>query len=118
MDRQENVDSAAAALYQYWYSQSLGPQYKDLMLGQKSYLVTTLPDLTAMLKNLETLDAFPPQFGESLDQAKQKRDQLPITSLTHGYQQLEKRLGTQTQQWRWGDLQKNFVRASVFSLTR
>lgn len=105
-DRQENVDSAAAALYQYWYSQSLGPQYKDLMLGQKSYLVTTLPDLTAMLKNLETLDALPPQFGESLDQAKQKRDQLLITSLTHAYQQLEKRLGTQTQQWRWGDLQK------------
>ncbi|MBC3880495.1 penicillin acylase family protein [Undibacterium sp. LX40W] len=105
-DRQENADSAAAALYQYWYSQSLGPQYKDLMLGQKSYLVTTLPDLTSMLKNLEAQDAFPPQFGDSVDQAKHRRDQLLITSLVSAYQQLEKRLGAQTQQWRWGDLQK------------
>ena len=105
-DRQENADSSAAALYQYWYSQSLGPQYKDVMLGQKSYLITTLPDLTLMLKNLEAKDGFPPQFGDTLDNAKQRRDQLLITSLTHAYQQLEKRLGTQTQQWRWGDLQK------------
>jgi penicillin amidase len=102
-DFQEHANSGHAALYQVWLTQFLGPAYKERMLGDQSTLVSTAPDLALMLKSLESTKNFPQQFGKN---PKTVRDELLVSTLSLAYQQMEIRLGIESANWHWGDLQK------------
>ncbi|MBR7799086.1 penicillin acylase family protein [Undibacterium fentianense] len=102
----ESTDSAAAGLFQVWLTQTLAPAYKDLMLGTRAHLVNSMPDMTRMLDNLDRSSAFPRQFGNTLQQAQKTRDQLLLNSLSLAYQRMEHLLGKNSQEWRWGNIQK------------
>lgn len=110
-DYQEQADSGPAALYQIWFSQTLGPTYKELMLGSQASLVSSLPDLTLMLKNLEANDGFPVQFGDS---PLQMRETLLLSSLAKAYSKLAGLQGSDESQWHWGNTQKTMF-AHAFS---
>ena len=112
-DRYEYADSPAAALHQYWYSQTLAPLYKDLMLGQHTGLVTSMPDLVRLLEVLENPEQWTSAWGND---ARSKRDQLLLSSLDDAYRQLEQRLGENSSQWRWGDLQKTLFNHPISTL--
>ncbi|MFA9273615.1 MAG: penicillin acylase family protein [Candidatus Aquirickettsiella gammari] len=105
----ESVDSAAAALFQVWLTQTLAPAYKELMLDHLALHVTGMPDMTRMLENLESANGgnnYPAQFGDNPQQAKIARDTLLLDSLASAYTKLELTLGTDNKNWRWGNLQK------------
>lgn len=104
-DYQERADSAAAALFQVWLTQTLAPAYKEIMLGQEASLVSTMPHLSRLLDDVDAFHQFPAQFGDTPMQAKAMRDALLFNSLKSAYVYLEKVQGTQPQQWRWGALQ-------------
>lgn len=104
-DYQERADSAAAALFQVWLTQTLAPAYKEIMLGQEASIVSTMPHLSRLLDDVDAFHQFPAQFGETAMQAKAKRDALLFNSLKSAYMYLEKVQGAQPQQWRWGALQ-------------
>lgn len=104
-DYQERADSAAAALFQVWLTQTLAPAYKQVMLGQEAGIVSTMPHLSRLLDDVDAFHHFPAQFGDTPEQARAHRDALLFSSLKSAYLQLEKILGTQSQQWRWGALQ-------------
>ena len=107
-DYVESPESAAAALFQVWLTQTLAPSYKDIMLGSQARLVTTMPDMTRMLDNLDSFNHFPRQFGDNLQQARSTRDALLIVSLSKAYQKLEQSQGIDSKNWRWGNLQKTY----------
>lgn len=104
-DFQERADSAGAALFQVWLTQTLAPAYKQVMLGQEASLVSTMPHVSHMLNDIDAFHQFPAQFGDTPAQARANRDALLFSSLKSAYLQLEKILGPQPQQWRWGALQ-------------
>ena len=112
-DRHEHANSAAAAIHQFWYSQSLAPAYKDKMLAEKSPLVSTMPDLVRLLEVLEN----PKQWSAIWEgDVETQRDQLLLSSLNEAYQQLEQRLGVDPQKWQWGDLQKTLFAHPISNL--
>lgn len=105
----ESADSAAAALFQVWLTQSLAPAYKELMLDHLAIHVTGMPDMTRMLDNLENANGgtnYPSQFGDNPQQAKTARDTLLLHSLATAYKKLELSQGMDNKNWRWGNLQK------------
>ncbi|MFZ6817343.1 penicillin acylase family protein [Undibacterium sp. Ji22W] len=105
----ESVDSAAAALFQVWLTQTLAPAYKELMLDHLAVHVTSMPDMTRMLDNLESTNggvSYLTQFGNNPQQAKTARDALLLTSLGTAYKKLELSQGMDNKNWRWGNLQK------------
>ncbi|MBC3872137.1 penicillin acylase family protein [Undibacterium flavidum] len=111
----ESADSAAAALFQVWLTQTLAPAYKELMLDHLAIHVATMPDMTRMLDNLESMNginvgnsgaSYPTQFGNNPQQAKTARDTLLLNSLAAAYKKLELSQGMDNKNWRWGNLQK------------
>ncbi len=105
-DYVESADSAAAALFQVWFTQTLAPAYKDFMLGQQSGIVATMPDITRMLDSLDSFNHFPIQFGSNPQQGRATRDSLLMSSLANAYRKLERLQGTDSKNWRWGNIQK------------
>lgn len=105
-DHQETADSAAAALFQFWLSQTLAPAYKELMLGTQANLVPNMPDMSGMLNYLERTNQD--------EQANKIRDQLLLNSLMQAYKTLEQTRGKDQHAWQWGQLQKT-VFAHPFS---
>lgn len=102
----EHADSAAAALFQVWLTQTLAPAYKNIMLGGQAGLVTSMPDMTRMLQHLDSAEKFPAQFGITTQIARATRDDLLLNSLSIAYQGLERLQGKDSKNWRWGALQK------------
>lgn len=105
----ESADSAAAALFQVWLTQTLAPAYKELMLDHLAIHVSSMPDMTRMLDILENANGekrFPTQFGDHALQAKKTRDALLLNSLAEAYKKLELSQGMDPKNWRWGNLQK------------
>lgn len=113
-DHQESANSAAAALFQFWLSQTLAPAYKELMLGTHANIVTSMPDMTRMLNYLDQPSQTKQEFAKIPNEASKIRDQLMINSLTLAYKMLEQTLGKDQHAWQWGQLQKT-VFAHPFS---
>jgi penicillin amidase len=113
-DHQESADSAAAALFQFWLSQTLAPAYKELKLGTNASIVTSMPDMSQMLNYLDQPNQTKQTFAKKPDEAGKIRDQLMISSLTLAYKMLEQMLGKDQHAWQWGQLQKT-VFAHPFS---
>jgi len=112
----EHADSAAAALFQVWLTQTLAPAYKNIMLGGQAGLVTSIPDMTRMLQHLDSTEKFPAQFGITAQIARATRDDLLLNSLSIAYQGLERLQGKDSKNWRWGALQKTSFKHAMSAM--
>jgi penicillin amidase len=97
-DFTEHADSAAAALFEVWWSRYLGYLFKEVALPKAAAASMGPPDTAILLNGLEHPQ---PIFG---DDALAKRDWIVLTSLNLAWAQTEKLLGTDPKLWQWGKL--------------
>jgi penicillin amidase len=101
-DAVESGQSPQAALFEVWWSRHLNKAYVRAVLDPKSAAAVSTADVTAMMNALERPAA---RFGR---RAKDKRDQLLLTSLGAAYAELEKAGGPNPQAWHWGNLHYSY----------
>ena len=95
------ANSAAAALYEVWSSDTLKQALTDKVLAsqERAFAKDTSP--TRMITVLENPDGW---------MSASERDALLLGAIAPAMQQLSTRLGPDSSQWRWGALhQANFV---------
>ena len=97
-DYHERRESAAAALYEVWWSRYLGRAFTLAVLGEKDAGSVITPDATVLLDTLERPLA---RLGKD---GRAKRDQLLLTSLLDAYADMERMQGPDTSKWQWGRL--------------
>jgi penicillin amidase len=100
-DGNESATSAAAALFEVWWSRHLGPSFKAAVLSPQGAQALALdaPHPTALLMALES----PAQhFGAD---AARKRDTLLLDSLGHAWTDMARLQGRDPGLWQWGKLQ-------------
>jgi penicillin amidase len=100
-DYQETGDSAAAALYEVWWSRYLGSAFVHAALGDKDAASVAVPDATVLI---ETMEKPVPMLGKD---GASMRDQLLLTSLAAAYADMERMQGPDPARWRWGALHTN-----------
>lgn len=109
-------DSAAAALFEVWWSRYLGYFFKELALPKAAAATMGPPDTAVLLGGLEQPHSI---LGE---EAVAKRNWILLTSLTLAWAQTEKLLGTDPKLWQWGKLHHALIAhpfaAAVDSATR
>jgi penicillin amidase len=96
-DYHEKSDSAAAALYEVWWSRYLGGAYTQAVLGKDAASVPT-PDATVLLDTMEKPGARMGKDGVA------KRDALLLASLADAYADMERMQGPDASRWQWGRL--------------
>ena len=101
-DFHEKGDSAAAALYEVWWSRYLGRAFVHAALGDKDASSVPVPDTTVLLDALEKPAARLGKDGAA------KRDQLMLASLAYAYADMERMQGSDPARWQWGALHKNY----------
>lgn len=101
-DAVETAQSPQAALFEVWWSRHLNKAYVRTVLDPKSAAAVGTADVTGMMNALERPAA---RFGR---QAKNRRDQLLLTSLGAAYAELEAAAGPDPQAWRWGKLHYSY----------
>jgi penicillin G amidase len=101
-DAVETADSAAAALFEVWWSRHLVNDFKAALLGTEAAATMTAPDTTVML---DTLEKPAGRFG--LD-AENKRNRLLLASLANAWADMEKLQGPDPKAWQWGRLQFSY----------
>ena len=107
----ERVESGPAALFEVWWSRYLGPAFKLAIGGKFDAQNLTAPDPSVMLDSLENSDV---RFGAD---ARNRRDQLLLTSLNSAYLNMEKLQGKDSNAWRWGRLQMSYFSHPLASLS-
>lgn len=100
-DYHEHGESAAAALYEVWWSRYLGHAYLDAVLGPDAGSVPT-PDASVLLDTLERPAARMGKDGAA------RRDRLLLTSLTAAFEDMERMQGPDPSKWQWGRLHYNY----------
>jgi penicillin amidase len=96
-DYHERGDSAAAALFEVWWSRYLGVAYTQAVLGKDAASVPT-PDATVLIDTLEKPLA---RLGKD---GLARRDALMLSSLGAAYADLERLQGADAARWQWGRL--------------
>jgi len=96
-----DADGPAPALHEVWFSRYLGKAFKYAVLNKAAADSFVNPDTAVMLDALERPETL---FG---DNAGQKRNEVLLTSLRLGYEDMEKLQGSDPKQWRWGKLHYN-----------
>lgn len=96
-----DADSAAALLYEVWYSRHLRKAVKDAVLDKAAAAVVDFPYIMALLDALEHPEI---RFG---DNAGAKRDALLMATLRDAYEDAEKLAGPDPNQWKWGKIHQN-----------
>ncbi|WP_174188401.1 penicillin acylase family protein [Nocardia barduliensis] len=91
----ETADSAAAALFETWWTRHLGPAVVQLTAHPAAVGFIPYPDPTTVREWLRTS----PVTGE--------RDRLLRQTLRAACDELRRTLGPSTATWRWGDLHRN-----------
>ena len=97
-DYQEKGDSAAAALYEVWWSRYLGGAFTQAVLGQADAASVPTPDATVLI---DTMERPAPRFGKD---AAAKRDKVLLESLLLAYADMERMQGQDASKWQWGRL--------------
>ena len=94
----ESGDSAAAALFELWWSRHLGPGLKDALLPRAAarLIRTTDPDLL-----LETMEKPGPALGSD---GVARRDELIEKTLAAAWAELQRFAGPDPAAWRWDRL--------------
>ncbi|MEU6152179.1 penicillin acylase family protein [Actinosynnema sp. NPDC047251] len=99
-DGVEHPDSAAAALFEVWLANHLGPGFVALVLPAPAAELVYSPDITVLLEALENPERW---FGPD---AREVRDGLLLATLSSAYEEVEYRLGGKPADWKWGNLQR------------
>jgi penicillin amidase len=102
-DSVERADSAAAALFEVWWSRYLGYVFKEVALNKKAAATIGMPDTTVLLEGLEKPETI---FGSD---AVAKRDWVLLTSLNLAWTDTQRLLGADPRQWQWGKLQHTSI---------
>ena len=102
-DSVESANSAAAALFEVWWSRYLAYVFKQVVLDKKAAATIGTIDTTVLLEALENPE---PVFGS---EAVAKRDWVLLTSLNLAWTDTHKLLGNDPRQWQWGKLQHALV---------
>jgi penicillin amidase len=97
-DGEESVGSAAAALYEVWWSRHIGNAFKAAVLSPAAAAVVDAPHASVLLESLENPAA---RFGAD---ALRKRDQGLLDSLGRAWAELESMQGEDPARWEWGKL--------------
>lgn len=99
-DARMEKDSAAAAIFEVWADKLRDPVYKPLLPEELWRAARRAIPLTALIRVLREAD---PEFFSG-GNAKTLRDLALATALDEAIAELEKRLGTDMTNWRWGAL--------------
>jgi penicillin amidase len=94
----ESGDSAAAALFEVWWSRYLGAAFSRAVLGRQAAFMIPQPDVGVLL---DTLESPAPLLGAH---GTAKRDEILLGSLKLAYQESQLLLGPDAGQWHWGTL--------------
>ena len=97
-DCQENGASAAAALYEVWWSRYLGKAFKLAVLGPTDAASVPTADATVLIDSLERPAA---RVGEH---APARRDQVLLGRLVQAYANMEQLQGPDPAKWQWSGL--------------
>ncbi len=97
---QLGADSAAAALFEVWWSRHLGPTFKDAVLppNAAALIRSTDPDLL-----LAALEKPATRFGAD---ATTRRNEVLEQSLVQAWADMQRLGGSEPAAWRWGKLQQ------------
>ena len=102
-DCQEGAGSAAAALYEVWWSRYLGTAFTAAVLGPQQAGVVPFPHSSVLIEALEQPAA---HFGKD---AAGKRDRVLLSSLASAWADMEQMLGSDPAAWEWGKLHHTYV---------
>jgi penicillin G amidase len=97
-----SADSAAAALFEVWWSRYLGASFKNAVLSGPAAALIRSVDAEQLLNALEKPDA---RFGPD---AVAKRNEVIEKSLVLAWIDMQKLGGTDPAQWQWGKLHHAF----------
>ncbi|MEJ7807763.1 MAG: penicillin acylase family protein [Telluria sp.] len=97
-DYQAKGNSAAAALFEVWWSRYLGGAYTHAVLGPQAAASVPTPDASVLI---DTLERPAPRFGKD---AAARRDQVLLDSLLLAYADMERMQGPDAAKWQWGRL--------------
>ncbi|MDI4633663.1 penicillin acylase family protein [Pelomonas sp. V22] len=97
-DAVENGSSAAAALYELWFTRHLGPALKDALLPPRAAQLLRTADAEVMLDTLEQPE---PALGAN---GRARRDEILDKSLAGAWAELQKLAGSDPAAWRWDKL--------------
>lgn len=97
-DGEEGAASAAAALYEVWWSRHLGTAFKAAVLAPAAAEAINAPHASVLLESLEQ----PAQrFGTD---AVRKRNELLLASLGRAWADMATLQGPDPSRWQWGKL--------------
>ncbi|MEO8804742.1 MAG: penicillin acylase family protein [Burkholderiaceae bacterium] len=94
----ESGDSAAAALFEVWWSRHLGPALKDALLPRAAAQMIRTADVELLL---ETMERPAPALGST---AVARRDEIVDKSLAMAWAELQQLAGPDPAAWRWDKL--------------
>jgi len=97
-DGEETATSAAAALYEVWWSRHLGGAFKAAVLAPDLARAMDSPHASVLLESLEQPKA---RFGAD---AVRKRDAVLMQSLKAAWTELVSLQGSDPARWQWGKL--------------
>ncbi|MDL2356197.1 MAG: penicillin acylase family protein [Pseudomonadota bacterium] len=101
-DAVESAQSPQAALFEVWWSRHLNRAYVRAVLAPDAAAAVNAADVGPMMDALERPAA---RFGRH---AKDKRDELLMSSLRAAYAELEKAGGPNPRAWHWGNLHYSY----------
>lgn len=102
-DGQEHAHSAAAALFEVWWSRYLPYVFKEIALAKRSGATIGPPDTSLLLDALEKPERL---LGS---EAVAKRNWVLLTSLNLAWTDTQRLLGADPLQWQWGKLQHTLL---------
>jgi penicillin G amidase len=94
----ESGDSAAAALFELWWSRHLGPALKDVLLPRAAALLIRTADTELLLETMEQPAAALGSPGVA------RRDEIVEASLARAWAELQQLAGADPAAWRWDKL--------------
>lgn len=97
-DLRVSADSAAAALFEVWYSKHLRPALFTKLVPERARALLVPGDVEGICSALENPDA---RWGHD---ARVERDTLLLTTLASAWDDVAERLGKDAAKWRWGTL--------------
>ena len=97
-DAVENGSSAAAALYELWFTRHLGPALKDALLPASAAQLLRTADAELLF---ETMEQPEPALGAT---GKARRDEIIDKSLAAAWAEMQRLGGTDSASWRWDKL--------------
>lgn len=97
-DGAETATSAAAALYEVWWSRHLGRAFKEAVLAPELARAMDAPHASVLLESLEQPMR---RFGAD---ATRKRDALLLSTLAAAWADMTALQGKDPQRWQWGKL--------------